>query len=495
MIDWSRELIHPNWKHQDREFELHRDAVARALHWQMRTGKTKSMVDLACYLYSQGRIDGVLILAPNNVHSNWVRREIPEHHWLGVPFSAMAWNTEAAKQAPFDQAFGELLRRKVGLSWYAVNVEATTLQQQMAYIKAFVKHRKRFLLIVDETHEWRRPGSKRSQFVRTWLRRRAAYRRNLSGTMVDNNPLHAWAQYEILEAGALGFDKYADFDKHFALYERSEIRVKGGRTRVVPKLVEFQHMDELREAMMEWTSYVYRDECDDLPELVPGLGEFEMVGQQKRVYNDLVRGALVKLDTGEPLEVDGEQGVITKLQTIRSGFVKDLDGEVHWLVDDDHNPAFLELLEQIRRTEGKVIVWCRYRLEIETIMRLLKRHGIRAVDYYGGTRQADRAKHEDRFRSDPQLKVIVAQPKTCGQGLDFSAGEHIIWFSHTHGDLIGRRQADERCTKMGGRKIAVTDMVGVGTVDEKILADQDAKVDRTDYLTGEGLRQLLRIVP
>lgn len=487
--------MHPNWKHQDREFELHRDAVARALHWQMRTGKTKAMVDLACYLHAQGRIDGVLVLGPNNVHANWIRREVPEHHWLGIPFSAMAWNTEAAKQAPFDQAFAELLHRKVGLSWYAVNVEATTLKQQMAYVKAFVKHRKRFMLIVDETHEWRRPGSKRSQFVRTWLRKRAAVVRNLSGTMVDNNPLHAWAQYEILEHGALGYDTYKAFEQHHAEFQQVEIYVTGGRTRTIPKLVDFKNMDELRQKMMAWTSYVYRDECDDLPELVQGVGEFEMVGQQKRVYNELVRGALVRLDSGEPLDVDPESGLITKLQTIRSGFVKDLDGEVHWLVDDEHNPAFLELLEQIRRTEGKVIVWCRFRLEIETILRVLKKAGIRAVDYYGGTKQSDRPKHEDRFRSDPQLKVMVAQPKACGQGLDFSAGEHIVWFSHVHGDLIGRRQADERCTKMGGRKIAVTDMVGRGTVDDKILADQEMKVDRTHYLTGDGLRELLRIVP
>lgn len=492
-MDYRREMIHPNWRHQDREFDLHRDAVARALHWQMRTGKTKAMVDLACYLYMEGRIDGVLILAPNNVHANWTRREIPEHHWLGVGFSAMAWNTEEAKQADYDRRFGELLAYR-GLAWYAVNAEATVMASQRPFITAFMK-RRRFMLIVDETHEWRRPGSKRSMFVRNKVAPRAVVRRNLSGTMVDNNPLHAYAQYAILKKeGALGFKSYGDFEKHFGVWEHDEIYV-GGRPRTVLKLVDFRNMDELRERMMSWTSYVYRDECDDLPQLVPGVGEFQLVGQQKRIYNELARNALVKLDTGEPLEVDGEHGVITKLQTIRSGYVKDMDGEVHWLVDDDHNPAFSLLLEEIRRTDGKVIVWCRYRLEIETICRLLKKAGIRAVHYYGGTKQADRPKHEERFRSDPQLKVMVAQPKACGQGLDFSAGEHIIWFSHTHGDLIGRRQADERCTKMGGRRIAVTDLVGRCTVDEKILADQDSKVGRTDFLTGDGLRELLRIVP
>lgn len=492
-MDWAREFIHPNWKHQDREFELHRDDPARALHWQMRTGKTKAMIDLACYLHEQGRIDGVLILAPNNVHANWVRREIPEHHWLGVAYSAMAWNTSRSRTAQYEQAFGSVLDRQPGLAWYAVNVEATTLKQQLPFIRAFMK-RRRFMLIVDETHEWRRPGSKRSQFVRNQARKRAVVIRNLSGTMVDNNPMHAYAQYEILKKGCLGFDTYKDFEQHYGAWTTRTIRVKGGRERTIPVLEEFRHMGELRDKMRAWTSYVYRDECDDLPELVQGRGEFEMIGQQKRVYNDLVRGALVKLDTGEHLDVDTE-GLITKLQTIRSGYVKDAEGEVHWLVEHDKNPAFLELLEQIRRTDGKVIVWCRFRLEIETILALLRKHGIKAVHYYGGTKPADRARHEDRFREDPTVKVMVAQPKACGQGLDFSAGEHIVWFSHTHGDLIGRRQADERCTKMGGRKIAVTDMVGVDTVDEKILADQGDKVDRTDFLTGEGLRELLRIVP
>lgn len=491
-MSWTRELIHPNWSHQDREFDLHKDERARALHWQMRTGKTKAMIDLACYLHVTDKIDGVLIFAPNNVHANWTRIQVPEHHWL-IDHEAIAWDTAAAKNISYDVRFRAMLDTP-GLAWYSVNAEATVLKSQMAYVKAFMKRRPRFLLIVDETHEWRRPGSKRSQFARTKVAPKAAYVRNLSGTMIDNNPMHAYAQFELLKKGALGYSDYKSFEQHFGVWEKDEIYI-GGRPRTVPKLVGFQNQDELRAKMAEWTSYVYRDECDDLPELVTGRGEFEMVGQQKRIYNDLVRGALVKLDCGEPLDINQDTGVITKLQTIRTGFVKDLEDQIHWLIPPEESPAVQYLIEEIRRTPGKVIVWCRYREEIETLMRVLKKQGIRAVHYYGGTKKVDRPKHEDRFQKDPEVKVMVAQPKACGQGLDFSAGEHIIWFSHTHGDLIGRRQADERCTKMGGRKIAVTDMVGRGTVDEKILSDQDVKVDLTDYLTGEKLRELLRIIP
>jgi SNF2 family DNA or RNA helicase len=488
---WHQEAILPNWDHQEEELERHADAAARALHWQMRTGKTKAMIDLACLRYARGEIDGVLVIAPNNVHSNWTRRELPEHHWL-QPYMAIAWSTTASKFVGYEQEFRRLLDFD-GLAWYAVNAEATILKSQTPFMQAFMK-RRRFMLIVDETHEWRRPGSKRSKKLRLQVAKKAVLRRNLSGTMIDNNPLHAWSQFEILEPGALGFPTYKAFERHYGVWEDDEIYI-GGRPRTVPKLVGFRHQEELRERMARWTSYVYRDQCDDMPDLVPGTVEFELTREQKRVYNDLVNGMLLSLENGEELDVNPDTGVIAKQQMIRSGFIKDLDGTVHWLVEPDSNPAFQTLLELVRATDGKVLIWCKLRAEIEALMAFFKKRGLIMLDYYGKTKQADRQRHEDRFREDPRVKGIVGQPMAGGQGLDFSAGEHIIWFSHIHGDLIRRRQADERCTKKGGRKIAVTDMVGRDTVDGKILEDQGAKVDRTDFLTGSGLREYLRIVP
>jgi SNF2 family DNA or RNA helicase len=491
VTNWSREFIHNNWNHQDEEFNLHKDAISRALHWQMRTGKTKSMVDLACYLYCVGRIDGVLVLGPNNVHSNWGRREVPEHHWLGVQFTSMAWNTTASKNIGYDAQFGQLLDAS-GLAWYAINAEATVLKQQMPYARAFMK-RRRFMLIVDEVHEWRRPGSKRSRYVRQHIAPKAVVRRNLSGTMIDNNPMHAYAQFEILKKGALGFTDYKSFEQYFGIFEEDEIWV-GGRPRTIPVLKAFQNMDELRERMASLTSYVYRDQCEDLPKLLGARGEFELVDQQKRVYNEMVRGALVRLDTGQ-LVASAEGGaLITRLQQVASGYAVDEDGVVHDLIEPENNPRLNYLVEEVKRCAGKVIVWCRYRRDIEMVMARMKKEGLLFLDYYGGTKSTDRVKHEDRFRNDPKVKGIAAQPKACGQGLDFSAGQDIIHYSHLHGDLIARRQADERCTKMGGKRVGVLDMVARGTVDERILQTNDDKANQADYLTGEGLREWLKIV-
>jgi hypothetical protein len=464
----------------------------------MRSGKTKAMIDLACYLYRMGRIDGVVVFAPNNVHANWTRKELPKHHWDGVPYLAMAWSSAESLKPQYDFDFKALINQRpaAGLVWFAVNAEALAQPRAKEYVKAFCKRRK-FLMIVDESHDWRRAGSKRSQFLRSWVRDRAAVRRNLSGTMVENSPFHAYAQYELLQKGALGYTTQGDFEKRYGVWETETIYVKtphGARQREIPKCVGYQNQEELRERMAAWTSYVYRDQVDDMPELIPSVLEFELEGQQKRIYNEVAKGGLAKLDSGEYLG-EAEGGVlITRLQQIASGWVVDEDGRVHDLMPPEENPRLLALKSELALCGPKTIVWCRYREDIARVLAACKSWGYRPVDYYGGTPRKLRPVHEDRFMRDPTCGPMVANAKACGVGLDFSAGSNIIWYSHTHGDLIGRKQADERCTQKGGRSIGVTDMVARGSVDEKILADQEAKVEATDYLTGSGLRRYLETI-
>src|SRR3954469_23581065 len=92
MTDWCSRMRLPMWEHQSREWE-HRDAKARMRKWQMRTGKTKTSIDEACYWHETDQIDGVIVFGPNNVHLNWARKEVPKHVWDGVEYRSLAWNT------------------------------------------------------------------------------------------------------------------------------------------------------------------------------------------------------------------------------------------------------------------------------------------------------------------------------------------------------------------------------------------------------------------
>ena len=80
----------PRWHHQLNELNKHAEDKARALLWGMRTGKSRVIVDSACALRDGLRIKGVLVLAPNGVHLNWVRKQIGFHTWPFMSTSAMA---------------------------------------------------------------------------------------------------------------------------------------------------------------------------------------------------------------------------------------------------------------------------------------------------------------------------------------------------------------------------------------------------------------------
>lgn len=484
------------YRHQLKELLELSDEPARALLWQMRSGKSKTMIDLACRLYRRGVIDAVILAAPNNVHLNWLVRELPFHHWDSVPRMTMAWESQKSRNVGFDARFKELAQFK-GLAWLAVNHEAFANDRAKGHISHFVKHR-RFLLVVDEVHEFRRPGSKRFRALKA-VSKRSAVRRILSGTSTDDSPLHAYAEYELLADGALGQSTYEDFKAEYSVEE--DIWVPGGFTKGGVKksprkqraVVGYKNQERLREQIAQWSSLVLRSECDDMPDLIRTPVYFELHPEQKRLHNDLVRGTLARLDGGELIE-PAEGGILViRLQQIASGFVVDADGMVHDVVPPEESPRLQALLSQVALIGPKCVVWCRFREDIVRVKAALRAKGFQAVDYYGGTKPKDRLSHERRFREDPACGPLVGQPQAGGQGLDFSAATDIIWYSHIQ-DRIRRSQADERATKVGGRKIGVADLIAYGSNDERMLATLEEKGVRSDFLTGQGLREYLQLV-
>ena len=152
----------PNYKHQQVEFEQHRDSPARALLWQMRTGKTKSVLDVVCYRHVDRRdIDGLLIIAPNGVHENWVRRQLPPHMWDIVDWRAHAYVAAKADRLYHKKALEEVLTYRGGLAVLSVNSESLRYDKVKAVIKPFLKGRRVFV-VFDESHDFRSPGAKRT---------------------------------------------------------------------------------------------------------------------------------------------------------------------------------------------------------------------------------------------------------------------------------------------------------------------------------------------
>src|SRR5579862_5633634 len=73
--------------HQRKEFFEHRNHPYRARLWACRSGKSKVTIDETAFQYHLEKITGVLIVAPNIAHENWILKEYPDH--CPVPFQGL----------------------------------------------------------------------------------------------------------------------------------------------------------------------------------------------------------------------------------------------------------------------------------------------------------------------------------------------------------------------------------------------------------------------
>lgn len=465
------------FKHQKKELKQNRNKRARALLWQMRSGKSKAVIDLLCYKYMKGEITGVVILAPNGVHENWVRRELPRH--ASVEYHSAFYTAIKRKTKRHQAKMDALIQERSKLAILTVNSESVWRDHAKQTILAFAKgHRGKLALIVDESHDYRTPSSKRSRAVRS-LARHCALVRILTGTSVDNSPLHAWSQFEILSPGALGFKTFTQFKSRYAIYELA--RTRSGRQ--FNRLVRYQNMDELRSKIGEWASVVLRRDCADMPEPDLRKSIFELTPKIRKVYDELIKSY-----TLEEMMLDGGARML-KLQQIASGWYFNEDKEVVDIVPDKDNPRLLRLQQELEGINGKVIIWARFRPEIDKICKLLTRMGRKHVQYHGGIKSDQRNSAINSFMDDPKVTDFVGQPRAGGTGIDLSEAETIIWYSHM--DLITRKQASERATKIGGERIELIDFMADRTVDKMLLDGLDNNLTISEMLTGSGLKDHL----
>jgi SNF2 family DNA or RNA helicase len=476
----------PNYRHQQEEFDRHKDDDARALLWQMRTGKTKSVLDVACYRHADRfDIDGLLIVAPNGVHVNWVRRQLPMHMWACVDYYAHAYQASEAHKQKHQRALEACLEYRGGLAVLAVNSESLQQDKVKALIKRFLKKRRVFL-VADESHDFRSPGSKRTKTIRG-VAKACKVKRILSGTAVSNSPLAAYSQFEILQPHALGWATFGEFEARYALF----INKTNGAGQTYRLLESYVNLDELQARMAKWASVVLRADVDDMPSLLLDEVTVELSDVQRDAYDKLLREFILELSETE--EVTAEDGGVRlmKLQQVLGGFVVDSTGKVHELVEDEKNPRLVALMDQVLKGTGKNIIWCKYQEDLKRVVRAMKAAGRSVVEYHGKIHsQSKRQQAIDAFMQDPTTTDFIGQPAAGGEGLDLSIASTIYWYSHTF-DLIERDQANERATQVGGKSIAIVDIVVPGTVDEYILKTLERKRSVSDELAGVGLRDRL----
>lgn len=468
------EAVPPLYEHQRACLEASQDRRAFAILLEQGLGKTRIALDTARYLWRAGKVDGLLIVAPNGIHSNWVRYEIPKH---APGLAVVEWGRPRATTLRWADVWWRLLTGR-GLVAFAVNVEALSgdprrLDGAVKHCEGFLTAR-RVLMVVDESSRIKTLGSRRTKAVLN-LGRLAPYRRIMTGTPVTQSPFDLYSQFRFLDPAILGFSSYHAFRHQYGVFQK---RIAGARTggHEYEELVEYVRLDDLARRIVGHSYRRTKAECLDLPAKVYQRIPVELSAEQRRIYDGLMDEGLASFedfDVLAPLQITR----LLRCQQVLGGFLP-VNGEFltnptqlpESAVSLAENPRLDRLIELLEEDyPGKAIIWARFRAEIRAIVAaLLKRFPNGVVELHGGVTPEARIAGVRAFQEDSAVRFLVGQ-QASGLGVTLTAAEHVFYYSNSF-SYEQRYQSEDRAHRIGQRKTVVyVDFVAKDTVDERIL--------------------------
>lgn len=447
--------------HQRRAFYMSRDKENFALLMEQGTGKTKIIIDTAAYLYANNKITALVIIAPNGVHRNWLRNEIPFHLPEWCPRRAIYYSAAMKKKEKDD--WDDLVRSSDSLKIFSFNVEGFVSKNAQALITSILRY-ENALLVVDESSRIKRPGAKRTQFV-TKIGKLAKYRRILTGTPVTKGPEDVFSQFRFLDPYILGYESFYSFKARYCIMGGYENR----------QIVAYENVDELTKNIEGHSYRVLKKDCLDLPDKIYQRAYVDLSEAQRRLYNAM-KDEWVASHQEKTIEAPEAITRLLRLQQITCGwFPSDEPVPI-----DEESPRLGLLKEILSDIEGKVIIWARFRADLRAIEDAL---GELAVAYHGGVSNDARANAVDAFQNDPKIRYFIGQPQSGGIGLTLTAANYAIYYSNSF-DLEVRLQSEDRCHRIGTtNNVTYIDIEANKTIDKKIIKALRDKKNLADMIT------------
>ena len=407
------------YAHQLKALEMSWDRPYFAYFMEMGTGKSKVLIDNISMLYDNGKINGVLIVAPKGVVKNWYESEIPTHLVDHIEHKTVLWQSNINQKQ--QKKLNTLFETGEDLHILIMNVEALSTKKGVDFAEKFLfSHRS--MMAIDESTTIKNPEAKRTKNI-CKLGLSTKYNRILTGSPVTKSPLDLYKQCDFLMPELLGHSSYYSFRTRYAVMRTANF---GGRS--VQIVVGYRNLNELSEKLKPFSYRVLKDDCLDLPKKTYMKRTVSLTTEQSKAYRQMKEMALASFN-GKMMTTATVLTQLMRLQQITCGnFVAD-DGT---MVDLDTNriPELMDLLDEV---EGKVVIWAHFQKDVNRIIKeISKKYGENSyVDYYGKTLQEDRQKNIKKFQ-DPRspVRFFIGTTQTGGYGITLTAASTMVYYSN-----------------------------------------------------------------
>lgn len=472
------------FKHQQEIFDQTKAEKYWGLFLEQGTGKSRITIDTAAWLYAQGEIDGVLVVAPNGVQRNWITDEFPKHLHPDVPHFGFCYSTRRAGTQEQGRKVDALFAYKE-FATLAMSYDALVTDAGKAVARKFLSQR-RCLYVLDESTRVKNPTAIRTKTILA-SSKFAPYRRILTGTPITNGPFDVYSQMKFLDEDFWkphGFSSYTVFKQFFGVFRRMTNKHTG---RMFDQCVSYQNLPILQRILATHTSRVLKEDVLDLPSKLFSNRYFDMTPTQQRMYHELKTDYVTRLEGFEDDIVAGLAIVrLMRLQQITCNYIP-TEPDKPLAMIGDKNPR-LELLEEITEdVPHQAIIWSRFTKDIDLICDML---GKKAARYDGQVDENGRIETLNKFHGG-EAQFFVGNPAACSEGLTLTEAKTVIRYTNNF-KLAERLQSDDRAHRIGQDKpVHYIDLVCQGTIDQHIVKSLLSKFDIASQLTGDTLKQWL----
>ena len=413
------------FEYQKKAFEKLRHIKVGALYMEMGTGKTRTALELIKLRMDAGKIDHVLWLCPCSVKTNLL---------VDIKFHCAE---------PYD--------------WLTVAGIESLSSSDRLYLKLLdLMSNKNVFLIIDESNLVKNFFAIRTKRIAN-MAKACRYKLILNGTPVSKNEADLFAQWYILDPRILGYQSFWSFSANHLEYDDY------GKVRRV------LNIDYLTKKIAPYSYIIKKSECLKLPEKEYETRYFYLTPMQSKEYDETKEWLLSNVDEFDSTTV---YKLFTGLQQVVSGNkivgIKPLKS-VPMFNSPYDNPRIQKLLSVLDNMDGKVIIWCKFKHEIENIKKVLfDKYGDQSISlFYGDLNLKKRVAEIEKFRD--KARFLIAN-KTCGgYGLNLQFCSNMIYYSNDF-NWATRAQSEDRVHRIGQvNDVNIVDICANNKIDGRIL--------------------------
>ena len=367
--DYAEEKQVKLFEHQKLARSKFKDLDEIALFFEMGCGKSVTSLSIMIDKYKEGKIDSLLIVAPNDVHKQWfddlcnddalLSQILEQEH---VPCTGQIIGGRGGQKQFYDFEDDDKLHI------VCVNIDTFSQPHKWEVIVDWVNKNKT-AIIIDEATSIKNPNSKRSQrmlyeFNDVMKKRNivlfsgkkpnTSVRCVLTGTPVSNGPMDLWSIMEFIKPNYFGRNYYS-FMNYYGMHTKLKLDtgqqisvlltektwqgIKGCKDYIEAfntfgcsedtymtvvhqdhYIGPYKHADELKQLLEPVAVFAKLTDCVDMPPVHYITKEVPLSDAQKACYNDMKHDLLATYD--DSVATAKNKLVVTlRLQQIASGFI------------------------------------------------------------------------------------------------------------------------------------------------------------------------------